>query len=693
MGARHQLFVVAETRQRYRTLAVVHHQWLSGKRPLERCLHLLDIFRAKANRAPLTQELRAAREHDDSFWNGRDIFQPFPFIATCLTVGCSFDPDAAYQERVHPLPLNTTLDDIDSEEGITVIDISNLDQVKHCFAFLPRQSGVTWPDKVSKPLTAGRYLSRSIKPLDHVSQAEDDSDSASLDGKDTKDDDYTRSTLDTETHLEYNQVVDRFQSYKLMSEEALESVLSSQVTLVEHVLEHDRSNNSQSRSLGDTAMDKVTTAVLKEPIFDIGIFADVQHLPDFKTKLRSKLMSKAQDRELPSSPVAVGCMEVAFSGESHVDLSVFGTLTVQCLVEVASKILKGGNVKSLDLSHLRQLSEANVTRLLHGASRLESLYLLEMPQISLESIESITKEPASCPAEIYHTEILRRPFIQENHTYSKLMSSIKSPSIKSGRNSPVKNILWARVLEGFGRTQTFCPRKADGITIDWPRLHNGDCALEPTLQLAVFPVNNSFIHLTKLVTGLASFLTCNRKIRPLNGLNEISETGWIMAKSFALAPSTPGGPATKVSALPEILFNAASTAAKIVSTIWPLPFQDLKADEWSVVVINEHDPVSLRDLGEQYRPAMITPKTEKEGGGYRVMSMPKFLEDVMAKGQRTEENGVSDLIDYWKSKTDFVEICQREEIDELLPAFKKNLEIIRDSRPAFEVLKMCWDRE
>ncbi|KAL8698784.1 MAG: hypothetical protein Q9201_006376 [Fulgogasparrea decipioides] len=68
---------------------------------------------------------------------------------------------------------------------------------------------------MSKPLPAGKYLSRYIKPPGLFSRAEDDSDSASLNSEDNKDVDYKRSTLDTETHLEYNQVVDRLQSYAL----------------------------------------------------------------------------------------------------------------------------------------------------------------------------------------------------------------------------------------------------------------------------------------------------------------------------------------------------------------------------------------------------------------------------------------------------------------------------------------------
>ena len=44
MGQRHQLFVIAKVKARYRTLCAVHHQWLYGQTALRRCLGTLKIF-------------------------------------------------------------------------------------------------------------------------------------------------------------------------------------------------------------------------------------------------------------------------------------------------------------------------------------------------------------------------------------------------------------------------------------------------------------------------------------------------------------------------------------------------------------------------------------------------------------------------------------------------------------------------
>ena len=65
MGQRHQLFVIAKIANRYRGLAVFHHQWLYGARALKQCLALLTIFSSPANRLAILQELAAAIPEDE----------------------------------------------------------------------------------------------------------------------------------------------------------------------------------------------------------------------------------------------------------------------------------------------------------------------------------------------------------------------------------------------------------------------------------------------------------------------------------------------------------------------------------------------------------------------------------------------------------------------------------------------------
>jgi len=139
MGQRHQLFVIAKIGNRYRGLAVFHHQWLYGSIALERCLRILTIFSAPANRLPIQQELTAAKRLDEEFWakpqDWEDFEVPFPFINTCLLLGASFDVKAVYNSHVKLYPFDMPFNGGDNNDGITVIDITDLKHVRYCFVF------------------------------------------------------------------------------------------------------------------------------------------------------------------------------------------------------------------------------------------------------------------------------------------------------------------------------------------------------------------------------------------------------------------------------------------------------------------------------------------------------------------------------------------------------------------------------
>ena len=126
MGQRHQLFVIAKIANRYRGLAVFHHQWLYGARALKQCLALLTIFSAPANRLAILQELAAARRHSESFWtkpcNYDDSKVPFPFITTCLLLGASFNVKEGYNADLILEPFNMAFNGSDNNDGITIID-------------------------------------------------------------------------------------------------------------------------------------------------------------------------------------------------------------------------------------------------------------------------------------------------------------------------------------------------------------------------------------------------------------------------------------------------------------------------------------------------------------------------------------------------------------------------------------------
>lgn len=100
MGQRHQLFVIARIKGRYRQLCAIHHQWLYGHTALRRCRDTLNILGNTTNRIPIQQELIAASKKDDDFWlvgdDDKNGHVPFPFIMTCLIIGSSFNVDGYY---------------------------------------------------------------------------------------------------------------------------------------------------------------------------------------------------------------------------------------------------------------------------------------------------------------------------------------------------------------------------------------------------------------------------------------------------------------------------------------------------------------------------------------------------------------------------------------------------------------------
>lgn len=59
--------------------------------------------------------------------------QPFPFILTCLTVGASFRSEEGYFHAAQAAEFDMDFDEGDNNNGITVLDITDLDHVKYCF--------------------------------------------------------------------------------------------------------------------------------------------------------------------------------------------------------------------------------------------------------------------------------------------------------------------------------------------------------------------------------------------------------------------------------------------------------------------------------------------------------------------------------------------------------------------------------
>jgi hypothetical protein len=71
MGQRHQFFAIARINNRYRTLAVIHNQWLYGHSAVRQCLNTMRILSATGNSQGIRRELRLAESKPDSFWEAK----------------------------------------------------------------------------------------------------------------------------------------------------------------------------------------------------------------------------------------------------------------------------------------------------------------------------------------------------------------------------------------------------------------------------------------------------------------------------------------------------------------------------------------------------------------------------------------------------------------------------------------------
>lgn len=71
MGQRHQSFAIARINNRYRTLAVIHNQWLYGHTAVRQCLNTMRILGACGNLQGIKMELKLAESKPESFWQAK----------------------------------------------------------------------------------------------------------------------------------------------------------------------------------------------------------------------------------------------------------------------------------------------------------------------------------------------------------------------------------------------------------------------------------------------------------------------------------------------------------------------------------------------------------------------------------------------------------------------------------------------
>ena len=148
MGYRQQLLVIAKVDGKYRTLALLHHQWMYGRTSLRQALNTINILKAPRTVLIIRRELFKASKVRPAF---RDIdlvelkfdadqisatVRLFPFIATILIIGSSLHDEGHYSRNVTPQILNTEYYGLQNDDSIIIFDIADLERPRYAFVWL-----------------------------------------------------------------------------------------------------------------------------------------------------------------------------------------------------------------------------------------------------------------------------------------------------------------------------------------------------------------------------------------------------------------------------------------------------------------------------------------------------------------------------------------------------------------------------
>ncbi|KAL8648965.1 MAG: hypothetical protein Q9210_004681 [Variospora velana] len=452
MGRRHQLFIIGKINGRYRQLCAIHAQVHYGEEALERCVDILQILEHNTNRLAIQQELIAAANKSDEFWpapaprcsteygsesssewsecGSEGIHEcgiiispvPFPFLTTCLNIGASFRPDGDYC-GLRTSPFHGVFDEGDNDDGITIFDLTDLDSVRYCFVdFVEKYN---WRHlKLMTPLPARTYWEAYQR----------------LNGPDEK-----------------IPLLRKFHGRKLVAVGALKetwphgdwqenvSIIGQEQYSLNESPEHAESNMTAAgnagiaaekqptprsentvpariKSLRDHSMDSLLDLLLHSTHRHSDLVAEAEAFPDFVAKLRRRLYDNAATLQ-PTTP-NIDLLYKVLKDEVEIDISVFKKFAASDLPLLIAK-LRGGNLRTLNLSNMPELTESDLQQILHirqapsGTAKpndntsvlatdsvkdCRAIILLETPKISLEFL---TEHMGHC--DIYHSALFRRP--------------------------------------------------------------------------------------------------------------------------------------------------------------------------------------------------------------------------------------------------------------------------------------------
>ncbi|KAL8708997.1 MAG: hypothetical protein Q9220_006206 [cf. Caloplaca sp. 1 TL-2023] len=623
-------------------------------RVLERCRDLLKIFQDPTNRVPLRQEIIAAHNEEKALWpankattdetayHHRIIHIPFPFIATCLTLGAGLGPDG-YDQGVSIEPFHMEFDQGDNDDGITVFDITDLQHVRYCFVHFEHKRQVQQMAPLSPRVYLGAY--------------------SNLDGL------YIADLYTANRRAELKaKVMASLQQFSLIETATLQdtwprggwqqpevdnpSNRDIDSTAIDHVIE-----KLGTSSLQMSAMDSFLRCVPNPSADDMALLAEAELLPGFHAALKAKLYHEAS--HLEASEDMSTLLSKALSKDVVADLSPFTTLTANHLATIIANLQQYSSMTSLNLSNRPDLTEADLLTILAADHICKTLILLSCPQICADFLVANLGR-----YDLFHHDLLRQPLKEDpgpflhDPTYQPRKTWDFSP------HNHLSHIIWFPIAkEDVQISYLHTPPKADSSNADrFMRLSTRSrkgAAYQP------YPIHDIPVSAGKAVKGILRLLPWIWSSSP-NGPRISDGIAW----AFATAPCIT---ATEdaIGMLSSLYSYPCRNYRDPHRELPSAPYPQLKTGQWALIIIHEaydayersrvcegEDPADVERENEETRRmkkmryAMVTPITDPVSGQprFRVVDIPAYIKEVLAGDKGDGKKEVEELTEYWNKR-------------------------------------------
>ncbi|KAF7960048.1 hypothetical protein EAE96_001648 [Botrytis aclada] len=195
-----------------------------------------------------------------------------------------------------------------------------------------------------------------------------------------------------------------------------------QVVAEEEISGQKKSNSvdSEISSLRASSLVKVLNSAIASSLSELPqMLEKASLLSDFYPAAKSKLYADPTD--VSNSASARRILSNVLRNENTIDLGPF-ELTSEQILEVLDEASQDSiDVISLNFSGNLNITESFLKEILIKYPRLETLYLLNTPQISLEKKIGLLRRTT---IQLYDTELLALPFVDEGDTMTHAFKKI-----------------------------------------------------------------------------------------------------------------------------------------------------------------------------------------------------------------------------------------------------------------------------